>query len=394
MSGAEVPRRVVRRRVAATRCGDIPTPFFMPDATRGSVRGIPHELVRAVGVVPMVVNTYHLMLAPGEAAVARAGGIHAFTGWDGPLLSDSGGYQVYSLIHRSGAGRITEDGARFRSVYDGTWRDLTPEDAVRIQADIGTDMMVVLDDPRPNEASHADLCAAVERTVRWAGRCRAAYAREAVARGWTADQRPLLFAVVQGGPDIALRRQCAAALADVARTVDDGFGTGRWDGMGFGGRHVDAGGAFMADVVAATAAAIPDATLAFALGIGTPHDIVRCAGLGWDMFDCVIPTREGRHGRVFLWDGPDPDAGIRVALENPYDAAVLSYYRTATVTAEAFAADDGPLAPGCDCGCAGYARSYLRHLTKVGDPLAATVMARHNLRFYMQLLARLRGMVE
>lgn len=361
-----------------TRKGVLATPFFMPDATRASVRGLSTSDIRETGVEALVVNTYHLYLQPGTELIQKtqkestdSEGVHAFMGWSGPLLSDSGGYQIYSLIHKhADMGRITDEGAEFRSVLDGSKHLITPERAIAIQFDLGTDMIVCLDDPRPNDATREEIVKAVDRTLRWAERCRAEYDRQCEARGFGDATRPLLFGVVQGGMHVDERRRCAAGLAAI------GF-----DGYGFGGRHVDEEGNFLADILVATAAAIPENSPRFALGIGTPSDIARCHALGWDMFDCVIPTREGRHGRLFLWT---PEKGVSL---NGSD-----FYRTINIQNEQFKEDFSPVDPTCDCElCRQYTRAYLKHLFKVADPLAGRLASMHNLRFYMRLMKALRG---
>ncbi len=380
----------LKHKTITTAHGTITTPFFMPDATRASVRSVAREDIRSAGITEMVVNTYHLMLRPGMATMRAVGGVHALMGWDRPLLSDSGGYQVYSLIHKHAhLGNIIEEGARFRSVVDGSWHLLTPEKSIAIQADLGVDMMVVLDDVRPNDAPKRDIAAAVERTIRWAARCRAAYAQEAHRRGWTVAERPKLFAVMQGGVHDDLRQRCAEGLTHVAQEVDDGFGSTHWDGIGFGGRHVDTDGVLMEDMLKHTIALIPDASLAFALGIGTPEDIVRCAQIGWDMFDCVIPTREGRHGRIFVWED---DAREKIArfLQTGHYAPFYQQrnlrngqYRTAAQTL-LLAQRDGASVP--------YTYAYVHHLLRIGDPLGAQVLSRHNLAFYAELMRVLRAL--
>lgn len=354
-----------------TRKGSLHTPFFMPDATRATVRGLTSDDLVATGIEALVVNTYHLFLQPGEALIKKAGGIHAFMDWSRPVLSDSGGYQVYSLIHKNPElGKITEDGALFRSVLDGSKHLLTPERAIQIQFDLGVDMMVVLDDPRPNDAPEKEIIAAVDRTLRWAKRCREEYDRQVTARGLTDETRPLLFGVVQGGMMIEERRRCAAGLALI------GF-----DGYGLGGRHVDMEGKFLGGLVAAMASFIPEDSIRFALGVGTPEDIVRLHAVGWDMFDCVIPTREGRHGRLFLWKE-----------EVPVDPEHLDFYETMNINNEQFTEDFTPVDPHCDCTlCTKYTRSHLRHLFRVGEALAFRLASEHNLRFYMKLMEKLRS---
>ena len=365
-------RDTMRTGTVTTRHGVVVTPFFMPDATRASVRGLTNAQLRSVGVVPMVVNTYHLLLQPGVDLVRSAGGVHRFMQWDGPLLSDSGGYQVYSLIHKNASlGKITEEGAVFKSVLDGRKHILTPEKAISIQFDLGVDMMVMLDDPRPNDASRAVFEGAVDRTVRWAQRCKDEYDRQVAMRGMDDASRPLLFGVVQGGPFADLRAQCAQALHDIG-----------CDGYGFGGRHVDAEGRFMEEIVAHTAANIASDAPRFALGIGTPSDIVRCHTVGWDMFDCVIPTREGRHGRLFVYTHTD-HAQMRRAPDD--------FYHTITITNARYRHDFAPIDPTCTCyACANHTRAYIQHLFRVGEPLGAQLAALHNLRFFMRLMELLR----
>lgn len=362
-----------------TRKGSLQTPFFMPDATRATVRGLTRVDLETVGVAALVVNTYHLMLQPGEALVREAGDIHTFMDWPHPVLSDSGGYQVYSLIHKNPElGRITEEGAEFRSILDGSKYLLTPERSIQIQFDLGVDMMVVLDDPRPNDAPEEEIVAAVDRTLRWAKRCRDEYDRQVAARGLT-DARPLLFGVVQGGTLLSERKRCAEGLVAI------GF-----DGYGLGGRHIDGEGKFLEEVVAAIPTYLPEDSIRFALGVGTPDDIVRFHRLGWDMFDCVIPTREGRHGRLFLWK--NESTNFKTQKPNESITSPEEFYETINIKNEQFERDFTPVDPTCDCTlCTKYTRSYLKHLLKVGEPLALRLASEHNLRFYMRLMEQLRS---
>ena len=391
-----------------TRNGVLRTPFFMPDATRAAVRGVTADEARGSGIEAIVVNTYHLFLQPGEALIRNAGGIHRFMHWEGPILSDSGGYQVYSLIHRNPEmGKITEEGVEFKSVFDGSKHLLTPERAIRIQFDLGVDMMVCLDDPRPNSVSEDEANLAVERTLRWAARCRAEFERQVEERRMTDANRPLLFGVVQGGMFVSLRKKCAEELVVI------GF-----DGYGFGGRHIDEDGNFLEEILAKTAAYIPEESIRFALGIGTPSDIVRCHALGWDMFDCVIPTREGRHGRLFVWNEQSefpisnfqfpnkPQTfisndqtedhrffipGLTRDPDSRFQIPDASFYQTINIVNEQFKEDFTPVERGCDCElCTKYTKAYLKHLFKVADPLAGRLASIHNLRFYARLMQYLR----
>jgi queuine tRNA-ribosyltransferase len=351
-----------------TRHGCIKTPFFMPDATRASVRGLTNEQLKSVSVYPMVVNTYHLLLQPGMKLMRNAGGIHNFMNWDGPLLSDSGGYQVYSLIHKNAKlGKITEEGAVFKSILDGSRYLLTPEKAIQIQFDLGVDMMVLLDDPRPNYASELEIEDAVKRTIRWAIRCKVEFEKQILDRKLDENTRPLLFAVVQGGPFLHLREKCAKDLIKI------GF-----DGYSFGGRHIDENGNFMKEIIAKTASFIPKDKPRFALGIGNPSDIVQCYKLGWDMFDCVVPTREGRHGRLFIMKSK------KIKNKN-------NFYKTINIVNARFKNDFTSIDENCDCyACKNYTKGYLHHLFRVGEPLGAQMAALHNLKFYVELMDELK----
>ena len=363
----------------------------MPDATRASVRGISSQQLRDAGTEAVVVNTYHLSLQPGSSRIAKAGGIHRFMRWNGLVLSDSGGYQVYSLIHKNPKmGRITEEGAEFRSVLDGSKQLLTPERSIEVQFELGVDMMVVLDDPRPNSASESEIDQAVSRSVRWAGRCRDEYERQLKKRSLTDETRPLLFGVVQGGKSRELRKKCVEGL-----TAFD------FDGYGFGARHVDDDGTFLEDIVQYTAEILPKGALKFALGVGTPEDIARCVSYGWEMFDCVIPTREGRHGRLFLGKNNLPVTSDKQQEKTrivDFESGVPRFeirvpsYETLNITNGKFAEDFSVIEEGCGCvACAGgYTRAYIHHLFRVGEPLGAQLATLHNMVFYNRWMENLR----
>lgn len=347
------------------KSGVIETPFFMPDATRATVRGLTSEEVFSSGIEALVVNTYHLLLQPGSAYVERFGGIHSFMRWNGPILSDSGGYQVYSLIHKHpDMGKVDEEKVTFRSPRDGSLYEITPEKSIAIQFALGVDMMVCLDDPRPNEAPKEEIVDAVERSIRWARRCKDEYERQIEKRNLSDNEKPLLFGVVQGGPYKDLRKRSVDELVKI------GF-----DGYGFGARHIDEKGLFMEDILRYTASLLPEEKPRFALGIGTPFDIVKCFRLGWDMFDCVIPTREGRHGRAFC-----------------FEKSQLSWYKTLSVKNTCFREENDPLEKGCDCKVCtgGYSLGYIHHLFRIGEMLGPHLVSLHNLRFYARLMEKLR----
>jgi len=282
----------LRSGLIKTAHGNLVTPFFMPDATRGFIKLLSESEVKQTNTPAMVVNTFHLYLQPGPDLIKQAKGIHKFMECSRPLLSDSGGFQVFSLIHRSkNMGSINDDKVIFKSPIDGSKHELTPERSIQIQFNLGVDMMVCLDDCPPNEFSRADLEKAVARTIAWAKRCKIEYLKQVKKRKLTEAKKPLLFCVVQGGAELDLREKCAKELSII------GF-----DGYGFGARPIDASGNFLAEVMFKTASYIPKDAIRFALGVGTPEDIYRSYLMGWDMFDCVIPTREGRHGRLFYFD--------------------------------------------------------------------------------------------
>jgi len=365
-----------------TKSGVTKTPFFMPDATRGFVKGMSHKDLKEIGVAPMVVNTYHLFLQPGMDLIKKAGGIHKFMNWKKPLLSDSGGYQVFSLIHKNPKmGKITDEKVIFRSPLSGALHELTPEKAIQIQFDLGVDMMVCLDDPPPNTYSKEKISQAVERTLRWAKRCKIEYEKQIKKRKISAKNRPLIFGVIQGGEYLDLRKRCAQGLIEI------GF-----DGYGFGARHVDADGKFLDEVMRYTANLIPENSLRFALGVGTPEDIVKCFAYGWDMFDCVIPTREGRHGRLFVWDKQSKFSPPAGGFNFQKIRKKASFYKTININNEKFKKDFRPIDKNCDCyACQNFTKAYLHHLFKMKDPLAGRLASIHNLKFYLELMEVLRA---
>lgn len=354
----------------------------MPDATRGFVKSLGKNDLESVGVAPMVVNTYHLYLNPGMEVIGKSGGINKFMNWPYPLLSDSGGYQIFSLIHKNPKmGKIADEGAMFKSPIDGRKHVLTPEKAIEIQFDLGVDMMVCLDDVPPHSYEKKKIEDAVERTISWAKRCKTEYEKQIKNRNISKEKRPLIFGVIQGGVHFDLRETCARELINI------GF-----DGYGFGARHVDQEGNFLGEMVKHTAELIPEDSLRFALGVGTPEDIVRFSSLGWDMFDCVIPTREGRHGRLFLrksqFKVPMPTG--RQESEKLKVKEEL-FYETVNINNEKYKTDFSPVDPDCGCElCKNYTRAYLRHLFCAGDPLAMRLASIHNLKFYADLMEKLR----
>lgn len=321
--------------------GRIRTPAFMPVGTRAAVKAVDSTDLTAVGAEILLANTYHLMLRPGSALVASLGGLHRFMAWEGPILTDSGGFQIFSLEPQ-----IDEEGACFRSVYDGSQVALTPEDAVRVQEDLGPDIAMVLDVcvglPAPRDLVEAEM----ERTLRWAERCIAAHTRE--------DQG--LFGIVQGGVDPDLRAKSAAGTADL------GF-----PGFGIGGLSVGESETERNLALEASFAELPEDKPRYVMGLGDTGGLLGAIARGADMFDCVLPTRLARHGKVLTRHG---DFNLRTA---------------------GFEADEGPLDPQCACHtCRTHSRAYLRHLVRMKELSAHRLLTIHNLRYTFDLIAEAR----
>jgi len=343
-----------------TNHGELKTPFFMPDATRGYIKLLSPQDLKSTGTKALVVNTFHLYLQPGIKIIKAAGGIHKFMNYNGPLLSDSGGFQVFSLIHKNKKlGEINDDRVTFRSPLNGSLHELSPEKSIQIQFDLGVDMMVCLDDCPPNDFSRVDLELAVKRTINWAKRSKIEYLKQLKKRKISPTKRPLLFSVIQGGAELDLRTYCAKELVKL------GF-----DGYGFGARPVDNKGNFLEEVLRVTANLIPKDSLRFALGVGTPEDIKRCAHLGWDMFDCVIPTREGRHGRLFFFSSQG--------------------YKTININNAKFANDFSPLNKLSKIvELNNHSHAFLHHLFRLKEALGQRLASLNNLEFYQTFIKNL-----
>ncbi len=374
----------IRKKIIKTNHGELKTPFFMPDATRGFVKFLGNEDLLKANVNPMVVNTYHLYLQPGTDVIKNAGGIHEFMNYGKPLLSDSGGYQVFSLIHKnSKMGKITDNEVIFRSPLDGSKHILTPEKSIQIQFDLGVDMMVCLDDPPPNNYSKEKINSAVERTIAWAKRCMIEYEKQLKERKISEEKRPLIFCVIQGGEHIDLRKKCVRGLIKVGEEL------GRnWDGYGFGARHVDENGKFLKEVLKKTASFIPENSLRFALGVGSPEDIAKCVEMGWDMFDCVIPSREGRHGKLFIRKSKFEKFISKLKFGNKRRA----FYEVINIGNKKYKNDFNAVDESCGCElCKNHSRAYLKHLFKTKDPSGMRLAAIHNLYFYSELMEEIRN---
>ncbi|UCC68690.1 MAG: queuine tRNA-ribosyltransferase family protein [Armatimonadota bacterium] len=357
-------------RELRTAHGVIQLPAFLPDATRGVVRAVDSDDLARVGVEGIVVNVLHLSSAPGASVISSLGGIGRFMGWKGVVACDSGGFQVYSLIARSAnLGSVTERGFTYRLGQGRAKETLTPEKCIERQFQIGADLMFCLDYCTHPEAPEEVQRESVERTVAWARRCKEEFARrlEGVEPG---EPRPMLFAVVQGGADRDLRRSCAEELLEI------GF-----DGYGYGGWPVGSEGGLV-ETVEYVRELVPREFPLHGLGIGKPESIVRCVGMGYDLFDCTLPTRDARHGRLYV--STDGFATL--------DEEAGAFYEHVRIEDDRYRRDERPVEEGCDCpACRGYSRSYLRHLFEIGDAAGWRLATLHNLRFYARLMAGLQS---
>ena len=337
-----------RAGILRTAHGAVRTPVFMPVGTKATVKSVDPDELRALGAELVLGNTYHLHLRPGEELIAELGGLHAFMGWDGPILTDSGGFQVFSL--RATLLAADDDGVTFRSVYDGRRERFTPELTARIQALLGSDVAMCLDICPPAGVSRAELGEAVRRTTLWAQR----------QRDLPRAPGQLRFAITQGGLDEELRRRSSEELVPLD-----------FDGYGIGGLSVGEERGPMFEATTRAASFLPEDKPRYFMGIGDPEGIVEVIARGVDMFDCVLPTRTARTGSALTWEG-------RLNLRNAR-----------------FARDPGPLDPGCGCpACGRFSRAYLRHLVNQQEILGLRLLSLHNLRFLIDLVDSARQAIE
>jgi len=337
---------LARRGRLVTPRGEVATPVFMPVGTAGTVKAVTPGELRACGARIILGNTYHLYLRPGHLLVGELGGLHRFMNWDGPILTDSGGYQVFSMADLR---RVEEEGVEFRSHLDGSLHRLTPEKSMEIQAALGSEVAMVLDECPALPASRETLAEAVGRTTRWARRCLESYRGPGV-----------LFGIVQGGPEPDLRERSAGELLQLD-----------FPGYAIGGVSVGEGPAAIGEVVGATAALLPDERPRYLMGVGRPADLVEAVARGVDMFDCVMPTRNARNGTLFTSTG------------------------SINIKREEFRSDPRPLDDACPCEtCRGYSRAYLRHLFLSREILGSRLNTIHNLTHYLRLMDEIRDAIE
>lgn len=337
-----------RRGVLSTAHGKVETPVFCPVGTAGAVKGITPEQLEQTGATVILANTYHLLLRPGVETIEKLGGLHKFMAWDAPILTDSGGYQVFSL---SPLIKINDEGVEFASHVDGTKIYIDAEIATEVQNQMGADIIMCFDQCTPFPCDEPQLKKAVERTIRWAER-----AKQTHANG---EQK--LFAIVQGGINLPLRTECACELVKLD-----------FDGYAIGGLSVGEGHNDMIKTVSHTAGLLPEDKPRYLMGVGTPADIIAAVKAGVDMFDCVLPTRNGRNACAFT------ENGGQIRIKN-----------------SAHSSQAEPIEAGCDCYCCtNFSRAALRHFFNVGEMLGPILVSVHNLRFYQRLMARIRQAIE
>lgn len=350
---------LARRGVVHTPHGSYDTPAFKPVGTKATVKGIDIERLAELGAQIMLVNTYHLWLRPGPETVANLGGIHKFSGWKGPILSDSGGYQVFSL---KGMRKLSEEGVEFRSHIDGDKRFLTPELAIQIQSQLGVDIAMVLDECPAPDLSFADAEKSLNMTLRWAKRCLESRTREDLA----------IFGITQGALHQKLRAQAIAGLLEID-DARNAAGLRGFQGFAIGGLSVGESTEQMDEILSFHPEQLPSDRPRYLMGVGTPRDIVTAVRYGIDQFDCVMPTRAGRFGRAFV-------AGVPATIN---------------IKNAQFARSSEPLEEDCRClACRNYSRGYINHLFKADEMLGPQLVSIHNLAHFQKLMARIRSAIE
>jgi len=364
----EATRGAARAGKLITPHGEVETPVFMPVGTLASVKGVSQDVLEELGVEILLANTYHLFLRPGVETVRRMGGLHRFMAWDRAILTDSGGFQVFSL---NDLRKVSEEGVAFRSHLDGSSHFLSPEKAMEVQIGLGADIIMAFDECTEYPADAARARASMELTLRWAARCKNYFEEHKREVPWVGNShrkqpRPsteatqALFGIVQGGMDAELRRESAA------RTIDIGF-----PGYAIGGLSVGEPRELTRDIVLSTLEHLPSGQPRYLMGVGTPEEIAQYAQSGVDMMDCVLPTRAARHGLLFTSEG-------KVSIKQAR-----------------YAQDESALDPACDCRvCQRYSRAYLRHLYAANELLAQVLNTVHNLHFYLATMRTVRAWIR
>lgn len=359
----------IRHQAVKTPHGKFSAPVFMPIATRGVVKGITSSEINELGANIVLGNTYHLWLKPGLEIIKKHKGLHNFMHWQKPILTDSGGFQVFSLGKFR---KITDEGVRFSEPDSGKKHFLTPEKSIEIQLTLGSDIIMVFDECPPWPCSKEDVKNAVKRTTQWAKICKDYF----VKKTNSFKKKPLLFGIIQGGTHKDLRIKSTKELLDI------GF-----DGYAIGGVAVGEPRQYLKTVLDTVIPLLPKNKSRYLMGLGKPEELITSICSGIDMFDCVIPTREGRHGKLFVRGKKFFWLGKKKKFSFEPD----EIYENINIGREEFKKDLRPVDPHCDCYlCQNYSRSYLRHLFKIGDLLAPRLAAQHNLRFYLEMIDRIR----
>jgi len=342
-------------------------PVFAPDGTFGVVRSVDSNDLKNCKVQAVMMNTFHLMQKPGSSTIQAVGGLHHFSSWPGPIFTDSGGFQAYSLMdENSKFGQVSRDGISFFPPGSRRKFLLTPEKCIRLQMSYCSNLLFCLDDCTHVDEPQADQQAAVERTIAWAKRCKTEFTRSLEQKQIEPAKRPLLFGIVQGGQSRVLRKQCADELLEI------GF-----DGYGFGGWPLDAAGNLVEDTLAYLRELIPNRFPLHALGIGKPDNVARSHTLGYALFDSAMPTRDARHGRIYRFIGP-------------FNLQEKNWWEYLYIPDQRYFKEEKPIDENCDCPtCRAYSLAYLHHLYKIGDGLYQRLATMHNLRFMTQLCENL-----
>lgn len=361
----------MKSRILKLTQGEVKSPIFLPDATFGVVRSVDAEDLLAVGVEALVMNTFHLMQKPGSSTIQALGGLHKMTNWKRNIVTDSGGFQAYSLIRQNPKfGSIHESGITFQPEGGARKFQLTPEKTIQLQIGYDSDVVICLDDCTHVDEDQASQKKSVERTITWARKSKKEYNRLIDQKKLTEATRPRIFGVVQGGGSKELRLQCAEALLEI------GF-----DGYGFGGWPLDKNNHLLTDIIGYTREIIPDEFPMHALGVGHPENVLACFGLGYDIFDSAMPTRDARHGRLFTFRQTETSRDCGLSGD---------WFGYKYINDEENIKADRPISEFCDCPCCShYSMGYLHHLFKQGDTLFFRLATLHNLRFMVQFCERI-----
>lgn len=373
----------IRKGKLMTKSGAVKTPFFMPIATKGSVKHIEPKEIGKIGFELILGNTYHLWLRPGDKLIKQAGGLHDFMNWHGSILTDSGGFQVFSLGARaegrfgSSGVKLSEQGVEFKDHLNGARHFLSPEKSIDIQLNLDSDIIMCLDECPPYPCTKEEAGKSLALTTAWARRCKEHFCEKVKGK----KRKPLLFGIVQGSNYQQLRKESAKQLLEI------GF-----DGYAIGGVAVGEPREKLHKILKWVTPLLPADKPRYLMGLGKPEEIVAAVLAGVDMFDCVIPTREGRHGRLFVWKR---DKAGKTALNLAKSRGVANgpdLYQTLNITQSRFKADLEPIDEHCRCDlCKNYSRAYLRHLFVVGEPLGQKLASIHNLTFYCELMQLFRA---